>query len=113
MSNRKHTYTEGLAPRNTGSIRKPARFNLRLTCRQFGQIHNLIKRTRSTFKIAPEIPDCEVVTGFWFPIVDHVCRNVVWGSDLESNYCKGLARSLPVHDHLRQRAKRLAERGIR
>ena len=28
----KHTYTEELAPRNTGSVMRPARFNLRLTC---------------------------------------------------------------------------------
>lgn len=29
----KHIYTEELAPHNTGSVSRPARFNLRLTCR--------------------------------------------------------------------------------
>lgn len=110
--NRKHTYTEELAPNNTGSIKRPARYNMRLTCQEFGQMHDLIKKTRETFAISPEVHDCEVVSTIWFQIVGHVCRNIVWGSALEADYCKGLARSLPVHDYLRQRAKRLKAAGL-
>jgi len=32
MSNCKHTYTNESFPTNTGSLSRPARFNLRLTC---------------------------------------------------------------------------------
>ncbi len=43
----RHTYTEALAPLNTGSIERPARFNLRLTCQTRARTHKALSALRA------------------------------------------------------------------
>lgn len=42
----KHTYTNELAPTNTGSLLRPARFNLRLTCQSRARTHKAFQAVR-------------------------------------------------------------------
>ena len=43
----RHIYTEALAPLNTGSIERPARFNLRLTCQARARTHKALGALRA------------------------------------------------------------------
>ena len=47
----RHIYTEALAPLNTGSIERPARFNLRLTCQARARTHKALGEKRMPAEI--------------------------------------------------------------
>ena len=107
----KHTYTESEAPMNTGSITHPARFNWRMDCQTRGRFWSDVDSTRKIFNLPDDLPTSEVIRRVWLPIVEHVQRNIVWGSALESQYCRSLADALPRSDYLAERARRMVASG--
>ena len=52
MSKCKYTYTEDQFPTNTGSLHRPARFNLRLTCQARARTHAVFSGFRKEFGLA-------------------------------------------------------------
>lgn len=108
----KHTYTTAEAPTNTGSLTNPARFNWRMDCPTRGRFWTDVANTRRVCRCPDSWTTAEVLNRIWLPVIEHVIRNIEWGSALESNYCRGLISALPKSDHLTERAKRMAARGI-
>ena len=49
MARCKHTYTEEEAPTNTGSLNRPARFNLRLDCQTRARTIKVFSDAKSHF----------------------------------------------------------------
>lgn len=108
----KHNYTVAEAPTNTGSISNPARFNWRMDCPTRGRFWGDVEATRRILACPEDWSTAEVMTKTWLPIVEHVLRAIEWGSAAEQTYCRQLVANLPKSDHLVERAKRLAARGI-
>lgn len=104
----KHVYTEAEAPDNTGSMTRPARLNLRLTCQARGRTHDLLIRIRQHFNMPPDTPYAEVWESRALPALEHLFRSLTWGSAAERALAATLfAPTVPKDDYLVERGRRL------
>jgi len=101
MSRCKHIYTEEEFPTNTGSMNRPARFNLRLTCSARARTHAVFSEFRRVFSMSPETNYASVYEDKILPTLEHVLRKVKNGDRATAEFFKSLARPLPKEDHLR------------
>jgi hypothetical protein len=107
---RKHTYTDAEAPTNTGSVSRPARFNLRLTC-------SARARTVKVFSAVRELTGMDagaVFADVWeeriLPAVEHILWNAKEAPRGTRNMMLDLFRPLAKEDWVRARYERLKAR---
>lgn len=107
---RKHTYTRELAPTNTGSVTRPARFNMRQTCEVHARTTKLFTETRERLGLPRDATFADV----WEHALLPLCEHALWHLRESPTALKGLVRSLyrPLDpsDYVRNQYKRLKER---
>lgn len=107
---RKHTYTRELAPTNTGSLNRPARFNLRQTCEVHARTTKLFVETRALLELPKDYTFADIWERAILPLAEHA----LWHLRESPTAVKGLVRSLysPLDpsDYVRNRYKALKER---
>lgn len=107
---RKHTYTRELAPTNTGSVSRPARFNLRQTCEVHARTHKLFREMREVLGFPPDADYATIFERAALPALEHV----LWYMRESPTAMKGMMRSLfdrlPASDHVRNRYAALKAR---
>lgn len=110
MSKCKHTYTEDSFPTNTGSLPRPARFNLRLTCQARARTHAVFSGFRKAFGLPDSTNYAELFETRLLPTLEHVLRKLRHGDQATREFFKKLADPLPKEDYLRAIYKRLKAR---
>ena len=107
---RKHTYTRELAPRNTGSVSRPARFNMRQTCEVHARTSKLFAETRERLGLPKDYTFADVWENALLPL----CEHALWHLRESPSAMKGVVRSLfsplPVEDYVRTRYAALKAR---
>lgn len=105
---RKHTYTEELAPTNTGSIRRKARFNLRLDCSARARTIKVFSDARKFFPM-----DCDdnnfaaVWERYFLPLCEHAMWNLHEGKKVDRLVVESLIAPIERPDTKRETFKRL------
>ena len=105
--NLKHTYTNDSFPTNTGSLVRPARFNLRLTCPARARLHAVMQALRKEYAMPPSASYADVMEQVGLLIFEHHVRALRNGSADIRAYTRAQARPLPKEDHLRAVYERL------
>lgn len=103
----KHTYTEDSFPTNTGSLKRPARFNLRLTCQARARTHAVFSGFRSAFGLPETTNYAALYETRLLPTLEHVLRKLRHGDSATRAFFAKLADPLPKEDYLRQVYMRL------
>ncbi len=107
---RKHTYTQELAPTNTGSLTRPARLNLRLDCSTWARTHKVFNELREMLGLPKEYSYADV----WEYAALLALEHTVWHLKESPTAMKALVRSLyerlPKEDWVRNRYAALKER---
>ena len=100
---RKHTYTRELAPANTGSVTRPARFNMRQTCEVHARTTKLFVETRERLGLPKDATFADV----WEEALLPLCEHALWHLRESPTAMKGVIRSLykplPAEDYVRNR----------
>lgn len=107
---RKHSYTEAEAPTNTGSVTRPARYNLRLTCQARGRTHSILIRLREQYPdLLPkdDTSEASVWEHVCLPILEHHERKLRIGDSATRAFVRAQAKPLPVEDHVKNLAQRM------
>ena len=108
MSRCKHTYTEEEAPTNTGSLNRPARFNLRLDCQARARTIKVFSDAKSHF-----YPNglkggfAEIWEKVFLPLCGHAMWNLHEGKSIDRQVVMTLIRPLEQRDTKRATYKRL------
>lgn len=106
----RHTYTHAEAPTNTGSLMRPARFNLRQTCEVHARTHKLFQETRK----ALGLPSCTDYATIWEMAILPLAEHALWYMRESQSPVRAFVRSLydPLakEDHVRNRYRELRER---
>lgn len=106
----KHTYTRELAPLNTGSIPRPARFNLRQTVEVHARTHKFFQELRTVLGFPPDTDYATLFEEAALPALEHI----LWYMRESPTAMKAMMRSLfdrlPVNDHVRNRYVELRAR---
>ena len=110
MSKCKHTYTEDQFPTNTGSLHRPARFNLRLTCQARARTHAVFSGFRKEFELEPSTNYATLFETKLLPTLEHVLRKLRHGDKATREFFAKLADPLPKEDYLRSIYMRLKAR---
>ena len=110
MSKCKHTYTNEDFPTNTGSLNRPARFNLRLTCQARARTHAVFSGFRSAFGLPKETNYAAIYETKLLPTLEHVLRKLRHGDSATREFFAKLADPLPKEDYLRAVYMRLKAR---
>lgn len=107
---KKHTYTNAEAPTNTGSLKRPARFNLRLDCETRARTVRMFEQTKEALGYPKDASYADV----WEHALLPLCEHALWHLRESPTALKGLVRSLykPLDpsDYVRNQYKRLKER---
>lgn len=107
---RKHTYTRELAPTNTGSMTRPARFNMRQTCEVHARTTKLFIETKKALGIASDKSFADI----WEEALLPLCEHALWHLRESPTAMKGMVRSmfkpLPKEDYVRARYAELKAR---
>ena len=72
----RHTYTEAEAPRNTGSVTRPARFNMRLTCSARARMHKAFAAVRELTEMEKGATFADIWEAIVLPAVERVVRRL-------------------------------------
>ena len=110
MSKTKHTYTDEDFPTNTGSLHRPARFNLRLTCQARARTHAVFSGFRREFGRDPATNYAALFEAKLLPMLEHVLRKLRHGDKATREFFAKLADPLPKEDYLRAVYMRLKAR---
>ena len=106
----KHTYTDDSFPTNTGSLNRPARFNLRLTCQARARTHAVFSGFRQEFGLPKETNYAALYESKLLPTLEHVLRKLRHGDQATREFFAKLADPLPKEDYLRAVYMRLKAR---
>lgn len=99
MSRCKHTYTDDAFPTNTGSLNRPARFNLRLTCSARARTHKVFNKFRKSLGLPDTTNYAAVFETSILPTLEHVLRKIETGDTATQEFFKSLAKPLPKEDY--------------
>ena len=103
----KHTYTNESAPTNTGSLVRPARFNMRLTCEARARTHAVMQGLRAEYRLAPDASYADVWEELGLLILEHHLRTIRTGETALVAFTRAQARPLPKEDYQRAKYERL------
>ena len=108
MGKCKHTYTEAEAPTNTGSLARPARFNLRLDCSARARTIKVFSDAKLTFY--PQGLNggfAEVWEKIFLPLCEHAMWNLHEGKSIDRQVVMTLIRPLEKRNTKRETYRRL------
>lgn len=97
----KHQYTDKTFPTNTGSLVRPARFNMRLTCSARARLHAVFQALRKEYRMDDGASYADVLEDVGLLILEHHVRALRNGTADVRAYTRAQARPLPKDDHLR------------
>lgn len=106
----KHTYTNEEAPTNTGSISRPARFNLRLTCSARARLHKALSSIRELTGMDKSACFADVVEQKLLPLVEHTLWNAKEAPRGTRQFVMDLFKPLAHEDWTRNRYAALKAR---
>ena len=106
----KHTYTEAEAPTNTGSVSRPARFNMRLTCSARARTVKAFREVRELTGMGSDKAFADVWEEKILPAVEHILWNAREAPRGTRNMMLDLFRPLAREDWVRSRYERLKAR---
>ena len=106
----RHTYTEAEAPRNTGSVTRPARFNMRLTCSARARTHKAFAAVRELTGMPKDATFADVWEERILPAVEHVLWNAKEAPRGTRMMMLDLFKPLAAEDHVRARYEQLRMR---
>lgn len=107
----KHTYTNESAPTNTGSLKRPARLNMRLTCSARARTHAVLSGLREEYGADTfGSTYAEIWENLALMILEHHLRTIRTGEAAIATYTRAQAMPLPKCDYERERYKRLKEK---
>jgi hypothetical protein len=107
---RKHTYTNELAPTNTGSQSRPARFNMRLTCSARARTMKAFSAIRELTGMPKDKSFADVWEEQLLPAVEHILWNAREAPRGTRNMMLDLFRPLAKEDWARARYEAYKER---
>ena len=107
---RKHTYTHELAPTNTGSITRPARFNLRQTVEVHARTHKLFQETREVLGFRKDTDYATIFEKAILPLCEHALWVMRESPSAFGKMIRSLYDPLPKSDYVRNQYMRLKER---
>ena len=106
----RHRYTDAEAPTNTGSLARPARFNLRLDCSTRARTLRVFSETRDMLGIPKDYSFADI----WQDALLPLCEHALWHLRESPTAMKALVRSLyerlPKEDWVRNRYAALKDR---
>lgn len=106
----KHTYTEESAPRNTGSVTRPARFNMRLTCSARARTVKAFSAVRDMTHMSEGCSFADVWEQKILPAVEHIIWNAKEAPRGTRSFVMDLFNPLSHDDYARARYERLKTR---
>lgn len=107
---RKHTYTEAEAPTNTGSLTRPARFNMRQTCQVHARTTRLFTETRYRLGLPNDATFADVWERALLPLCEHALWHLRESPSAMKTMVRSLFRPLPKEDWVRNRYAELKAR---
>lgn len=107
---RKHTYTNAEAPTNTGSLTRPARFNMRQTCEVHARTTRLFIETRERLGLPPDATFADVWERALLPLCEHALWHLRESPSAVKSLVRSLYRPLPREDWVRNRYAALKAR---
>ena len=106
----KHEYTDKTFPTNTGSLVRPARFNMRLTCSARARLHAVMQSLRKEYGMGDNASYADVLEDVGLLILEHHVRALRNGTADVRAYTRAQAKPMPKEDHLRSVYMRLKEK---
>ena len=104
----KHTWTEAEAPTNTGSIRRKARFNLRLDCSARARTLKVFADAKRTFPTREKGGGfAEIWETYFLPLCEHAMWNLHEGKAVDRAVVHSLFRPIEQRDTKRATYERL------
>lgn len=100
---RKHVYTRDKAPTNTGSIARPARFNLRQTCEVHARTHKVFQELRDELGFSKNTDYATLFEEAILPALEHISWHIKESPTAMKGLMRSLFRNLPKEDHVRNR----------
>ena len=107
---RKHTYTRELAPTNTGSVTRPARFNMRQTCEVHARTTRLFLETKERLGLPDDYTFADVWEKALLPLCEHALWHLRESPSAMRSMVRSLYRPLPPEDYVRHRYAELKAR---
>ena len=113
MAKTKYTWTDDEAPLNTGSVNRPARFDLRMDCSTRARTHRIFTSIRELTGMDKR-RDRKSYADVWeekaLLALEHIVRRVKNGSKADRAYFLSLFERLPPEDYARAQYERLKAR---
>ena len=100
---RKHTYTRELAPTNTGSVTRPARFNMRQTCEVHARTSRVFSETRERLGLPKDYTFADVWEHALLPLCEHALWYLRESPKAVGGLVHSLYKPLPAEDYVRNR----------
>ena len=107
---RKHRYTEEEAPMNTGSIKRPARFNLRLDCQTRARTHKLFCEARVLLGLPKDYTFADIWQTHFLVALEHILWHMKESPTAMRGMMRTLFERLPREDWVRNRYAELKAR---
>ena len=107
---RKHTYTRELAPTNTGSAKRPARFNLRQSCEVHARTHKVFGELRDALGFKKSTDYATLFEKALLPALEHISWHLRESPSAMKLLMRTLFSNLPKEDWVRSRYAALKER---
>lgn len=107
---RKHKYTETEAPTNTGSLTRPARFNMRQTCEVHARTTKVFIETRERLGLPDDATFADVWEEALLPLCEHALWHLRESPTAVKRMVASLYRPLPTEDYVRNRYAALKKR---
>lgn len=106
----KHRYTDEEAPTNTGSLARPARFNMRLTCSARARTVKVFREVRELTGMTPDKAFADVWEEKILPAVEHILWNAREAPRGTRAFVLDLFKPLAKEDYVRARYEQLKAR---
>lgn len=107
---RKHTYTNDLAPTNTGSIERPARLNLRQTCSVHARTMNVFLQLRDRLGMSRDAALADIWEDKLLLALEHINWHLKESPTCVKNFVRSLFDPLPKEDYVRNKYEQLKMR---
>ena len=107
----KYTYAAGDIPPHSALLKRPARFDLRLTCSDRARLIAVLSEfRREYFKDCDSVTLAEIVAERCLPVLEHHIRTLRVGDTATAAFIRAQSEPIPKRDYLRNIFKRLKAR---
>lgn len=106
----KHNYTNAEAPTNTGSLSRPARFNLRLTCSDRARTHKVLSEIRELLGLPKDYCYADVWSQAALAALEHLVWHMKESPSAMKTMAKSMFANLAPEDWVRNRYAALRAR---